>query len=229
MTAMIRIIRGGGEQSEFTVETGEFTTLLDALEEIRSEQDGGLLYRHSCHHGSCGTCGVIANGKRVLSCVTRVSKLEQPVEVRPLTPYPVIGDLAIDPAPLYSEFPDDASILRPSEAQPDATPPAEIPGFTRFENCIECGLCESVCPVLRAGGAAPGRPFKGPAALAAYGREIEKHPERTDELLPEIDSPDGVWGCDRALECSRVCPLEVYPAKQIAVLQQKIRARKAPV
>ena len=229
MIATIRIIRSGGERSEFTVQVGEFTTLLDALEQIRSEQDGGLLYRHSCHHGSCGTCGVIANGKRVLSCLTRVNELEQPVEVRPLTPYPVIGDLAIDAASLYSEFPHDASILRPSDAQPDAIPPAEVPVFTRFENCIECGLCESVCPVLRAGGDAPDRPFKGPAALAAYSREIQNHPERIDELLCEIDSPDGVWGCDRALECSRVCPLDVYPAKHIAVLQRKIGARKAPV
>ena len=228
MTATIRIVRAGGGQSEFTVQVGEFTTLLDALEQIRSEQDEGLLYRHSCHHGSCGTCGVIANGKRVLSCVTRVSELAQPVELRPLTPYSVIGDLAIDPAPLYAEFPDDASILRPSDAQPDATPPAEIAGFTRFENCIECGLCESVCPVLCAGGTAPGRPFMGPAALAAYSREIEKHPERADKLLNEIDTPDGVWGCDRALQCSLVCPVEVYPAKQIAVLQRKIKARKVP-
>lgn len=223
MNATIRIVRCRGEQSEFTVQVGEFTTLLDALEQIRSEQDRGLLYRHSCHHGSCGTCGVIANGKPVLSCLMRVNELVQPVELRPLAPYPVIGDLAIDP--LHAEFPSEASILRPSDAQPNATPPAEIPGFTRFENCIECGLCESACPVV----GAPDRSFRGPAALAAYSREIQKHPERADELLREIDSPDGVWGCDRALECSVVCPLEVYPAKQIAVLQRKVEARKAPV
>jgi len=229
MAATIRIIRAGGEWAEFTVHAGEFTTILDALEQIRSEQDAGLLYRHSCHHGSCGTCGVIANGKRVLGCVTRVNDLEQPVELRPLAPYPVIGDLAVDPAPLYAEFPRDASNLRPSESHPDARPPAEVPGFTRFENCIECGLCESSCPVVGAGGTAPDRPFKGPAALAAYSREIQKHPERARDLLCEIDRPDGVWGCDRVLQCSIVCPLEVYPAKQIAVLQRKIEAMKAPV
>jgi succinate dehydrogenase / fumarate reductase iron-sulfur subunit len=72
---------------------------------------------------------------------------------------------------------------------------------------------------------APSRPFKGPAALAAYGREIEKHPERASQLLPEIDTPDGVWACDRALQCSMVCPLEVYPAKHIAVLQRKAKGR----
>jgi succinate dehydrogenase / fumarate reductase iron-sulfur subunit len=63
----------------------------------------------------------------------------------------------------------------------------------------------------------------GPAALAAYGRELEKHPEREAELLPQIDTPDGVWACDRALQCSAVCPLGVYPAKHIAILQRKIR------
>jgi succinate dehydrogenase/fumarate reductase-like Fe-S protein len=31
-----------------------------------------------------------------------------------------------------------------------------------------------------------------------------------------------VWGCDRALECSRVCPLGVYPARHIAVLRRAI-------
>jgi succinate dehydrogenase / fumarate reductase iron-sulfur subunit len=232
--ATIRIQRDGRRQTEFQVNYGEFTTILDALEEIRSEQDEGVLYRHSCHHGSCGTCGIIANGKRVLGCLTRVSTLEQPIELQPLTPFPLIGDLAIDPAPLYAEFPRDASILRPSEAQPNANPPPELSGFTRFENCIECGLCESACPVLGAGiGATSSGParraFKGPAALAAYGREIEKRPERSAELLSEINTPEGVWGCDRALECSLVCPLGVYPAKHIAVLQRKIAARKDPV
>jgi succinate dehydrogenase iron-sulfur subunit len=237
MTATIRIVRDGDRSTEFTVQVGEFTTILDALEQIRNEQDEGLLYRHSCHHGSCGTCGVIANGKRVLGCLTRVSELEEPIELRPLAPYPVIGDLAVDPTPLFTEFPSGASILRPSETQPDAKPPAEIAGFTRFENCIECGLCESACPVIGrppvdpqpTDRTAPKRVFKGPAALAAYSRELEKNPQRADELLCEVDSAYGVWGCDRALQCSLVCPLQVYPAKHIAVLQRKIGARKDPV
>ncbi|TVQ26456.1 MAG: hypothetical protein EA382_05480, partial [Spirochaetaceae bacterium] len=62
-------------------------------------------------------------------------------------------------------------------------------------------------------------------ALAAYGRELEKHPEREAELLAEIDGPDGVSGCDRALNCSAACPLGVYPAKHIAVLTRRVDAR----
>lgn len=228
-TVRVTIARDAGRQNEFSVRADGTTTILDALEQIRAEQDGSLLYRHSCHHGSCGTCGVIANGKRVLGCLTRIAELDQPVHLMPLAPYPVVGDLAIDAAPLYTEFPHDASIRRPSDAEVGAVPPEEIAGFTRFENCIECGLCESVCPVLAIGGVGEGRRFKGPAALAAYSRELEKHPEREDELLDEVDRPDGVWGCDRALQCSIVCPLGVYPARHIAVLQRKADARKAAV
>lgn len=232
----LRIRRSPSEQIEFTVEAGRYTTIMDALEQVRGEQDRNLLYRHSCHHGSCGTCGMIANGERLLACTTRLRDLESPVLLEPLSPYPVIGDLAVDAAPLFRDFPADAGILRESETVPGAVPPPEVDaargasvrdevaGFTRFENCIECGLCESVCPVI----GAPDRPFKGPAALAAYGRELEKHPERADELLAEVDTPDGVWACDRALQCSMVCPMEVYPARHIAVLQRAARERSGP-
>lgn len=181
---------------------------------------------------------MIVNGKRVLGCITRLRDLDQPVEVQPLTPFPVIGDLAIDPSPMYADFPDDATILRQSEAHPDAVAPDELPrpegmepAFVRFENCIECGLCEAVCPALMAAAGGPGgaRKFRGPAALAAFSREIENHPAREEELLAKVDGPYGVWGCDRALQCSLTCPLGVAPARHIAVLQRRIERRKPPV
>jgi succinate dehydrogenase/fumarate reductase iron-sulfur protein len=219
----LSIRRTDGTRDAFEVDGGVYTTLLDSLERIRARDDRSLLYRHSCHHGSCGTCGMIANGERVLACTTRLADLPEEATIDPLSPFPVVGDLAIDPAPLYRDFPDEASYLRESEANPDAELPreleAEARGFTRFENCIECGLCVSVCPVQQL--------FMGPAALAVYGRELEKHPEREAELLPQIDRDEGVWGCDRALECSQVCPLGVYPAKHIAVLQRKIDKKKS--
>ncbi len=216
----IRIRRADRSFSDFHVTFDERSTILDALERIRTRQDPGLVYRHSCHHGSCGTCGVIANGKRVLACSTRVDGLEQPVTLEPLAPFPVIADLAVDTSSLVREFPEGASCVRESEIG-TGVPPEEVPGYARFENCIECGLCESACPVV----VGNRRKFKGPAALAAYNREIEKHPEAEEELLDEIDTAEGIWGCDRALQCSMVCPTGVYPAKHIADLMKRSRKR----
>ena len=214
----LRVRRTGGTIDEFSVTAGPYTTLLDGLEEIRCRKDRSLVYRHSCHHGSCGTCGAIVNGERVLACLTRLVELPAVSLIEPLSPFSLVADLAVDPHTLWERFPDEAGYLRPSEAHPDAAVPEEIERYTRFENCIECGLCVSVCPVQRS--------FIGPAALAAYGRELEKHPEREDELLPRIDTPDGMWACDRALACSAACPLGVAPARHIAVLRRKGEARR---
>jgi succinate dehydrogenase / fumarate reductase, iron-sulfur subunit len=215
---------------EYTVPVQPHTTVVDALDWIRTHLDGSLMYRHSCHHGSCGTCGMLVNGRQMLACTTNVlEEIERVksgsgqdgtavVELRPLQTMNHLGDLAVDPTPLFRDFPVAAGYLRSSEANRESTPPEEISGYVRFENCIECGLCVSACPVI------PLRGFMGPAGLAAYNRELDKHPERSDELLPQVDTDRGAWGCERHLACSAVCPTGVYPAKQIAMLQRKIKA-----
>ncbi|MCG8481584.1 MAG: 2Fe-2S iron-sulfur cluster-binding protein [Spirochaetales bacterium] len=224
------------ERSQLSEEWGEFeapvrrhTTVVDALEWIKSRLDASLMFRHSCHHGSCGTCGMVINGERRLACTTNVMELlrdsaevdgPSAVEIRPLRTMRHLGDLAVDPTPLFRDFPVAAGYIRPSEANKGSLVPEEIERYERFENCIECGLCVSACPVISLRG------FMGPAALAAYNREIEKRPERAKELLPIVDTEEGVWGCDRHLACSAVCPTGVYPAKHIAVLQRKIKKER---
>lgn len=203
-------------RTEFAVPVEMHTTVVDALEYIRTHLDQTLMYRHSCHHGSCGTCGMIINGKRLLACTTNVLALgTDVVDVRPLVTMRHLGDLAVDPTPLFVDFPARADYRRASDVHPKAERPAEIKDFERFEDCIECGLCVSACPVTAR--------FMGPAALAAVNRELEKHPERRAELLSQVNVPHGVWACDRALECSRTCPTGVYPAKHIALLQRAIK------
>ena len=205
---------------EFDVPVQDHTTVVDSLEWIRTHLDRTLMYRHSCHHGSCGTCGMVINGTSALACTTRVVDLDletdQVVTVTPLPTMSHIGDLAVDPTPLFRHFPAAAGYLRPSEANRGSTPPEEVPQYKRFENCIECGLCVSVCPVINL------REFMGPAALAAYNRELEKNPGRSDELLPQVEGAEGAAGCDRHLACSAACPTGVYPAKQIVQLRKKI-------
>ena len=59
----------------FDLAVDEDTTVLVALQDIRRDQDPTLLLRHSCHHASCGTCGMRVNGREVLACVVKVLDL----------------------------------------------------------------------------------------------------------------------------------------------------------
>ena len=135
-----RFKRDGGDAhvEDHEVPVDERTTVLEALRWIRVHDDPSLGIRHSCYHASCGTCGMLVNGREALACVTAVAALEDgPVRVEPLANLPVLEDLVVDMASFYGRFPPSHPIVRASEANPDATPPAEVGAYARFEDCIE--------------------------------------------------------------------------------------------
>ena len=105
-TVLLKVFRyGPADQAprydQFRVPVGPRTTVLDALLAVRRRQDPSLTLRHSCLHGSCGTCGMRVNGREVLACVTRLDGLGDPVVVEPLAGAPVVGDLVVDMENLY--------------------------------------------------------------------------------------------------------------------------------
>ena len=249
-TIVIRVARGiaGGASegpgrdhafSDHEVSWDEFTTVLDALETIRGASEPGLRYRHSCHHGSCGTCGAIVNGREALMCLTRLADLAPgPVTLEPLGAMNAVGDLAVDPSPLFSSLPQGAGYLRKSEVAHRASredDPASP--FLRFEACIECGLCVSACPAMPGKGAATGsgsssggpdgrsgRSFVGPAALAMADRDREERPGRLAESLAFAAGASGVVACQKAFACSRACPQGVAPGRRIENLRKSLAA-----
>jgi succinate dehydrogenase / fumarate reductase iron-sulfur subunit len=203
---------------EFSVKAEPGTSVLDGLEMIRLEQDSTLMYRHSCHHSSCGTCACKINGVERLTCITNILDLEDDsIELEPLDGFEVIGDLVIDMAPFYKDLSPDWSYLKKSEDIQPRTVPDGIGQFIRFENCIECGACISSCPVSH-----ENTTFMGPAVLAAVNCELRKSPDKSKHLLALAGSKRGQHLCQRALNCSRVCPTGVYPARHIADLRKEI-------
>ncbi len=81
----------------FKTTCDENTTVLVALQDIRRDQDDSLILRHSCHHASCGTCGMRINDREELSCVVKVLDLgTSTVTVEPMRNMPVISDLVVD-------------------------------------------------------------------------------------------------------------------------------------
>ena len=206
---------------EFILEVDPDTSVLDGLEKIRIEQDNTLMYRHSCHHSSCGTCACKINGIERLTCITKIQDLEgDTVTLTPLEGFKPIGDLVVDMKSFYDDISDDWSYLKKAEKVKSAELPANIEQFTRFENCIECGACVSSCPVSHKNAT-----FIGPAVLAALNCELQKAPRGAKNLMAVAGSKRGEHLCERALNCSRVCPTGVYPARHIADLRRLIGQR----
>jgi succinate dehydrogenase / fumarate reductase iron-sulfur subunit len=56
----------------FDVDLEESLSVLDALLQARSDQDGSLAVRCSCRAAICGSCGVKINGQSTLACKTKI-------------------------------------------------------------------------------------------------------------------------------------------------------------
>lgn len=208
----------------FNVTVNDDTTVLVALQDIRRDQDPTLILRHSCHHASCGTCGMKVNGQNVLACVVKVLELgASTVLVEPLDNIPLISDLVVDMSSFYERYTTpEMPYVRQSEFLPKAELPEGIARHERYENCLECGICVSACPVA---GSDPA--YLGPAAMAAARRVVEE-PRGSDPdfALDWVDNEHGCWRCHVAYECSEACPSDVDPGGLIMALRGDLTKRR---
>jgi succinate dehydrogenase / fumarate reductase iron-sulfur subunit len=209
---------------DFTLAVRPTEYFVDALERIWAEHDRSLVFRHACHHAACGACGVRMNGREQLACITRIDALVGDggmIAIEPLRRLPVVSDLVVDAAPFYRRMERIPFVVLRS-ADPitdDGTGMATVgnPPPQRFENCIECALCFSACPVT---GTNPD--WVGPAALAAMSRMMEE--PRTDLISRSVfeqgdreggiaervrEAGDEVFLCLLCRACEASCPRDV--------------------
>jgi succinate dehydrogenase/fumarate reductase iron-sulfur protein len=216
-TRHLRVYRVSGEGDdghfdEFDVPAEAGATLLDALRWIQLNRDPSLSLRHSCLHASCGTCGVRVNGREELACVCSLAEHGDDIRVEPLANLPTQTDVVADMRPFYDRFHSERSLIRVSEV-PAAARPDDGRPFVRLEDCIECALCVSACPV-----AGPG--FVGPAALVAAARSGE-----SDDVLTWINRPEGVWQCSTCMACVDRCPAGIEPMSAIVDMRRALVER----
>jgi succinate dehydrogenase / fumarate reductase iron-sulfur subunit len=218
----------GFQDADVTVERGR-ETVLDAIERVWSDVDPSLVFRHACHHASCGTCAVRVDGRERLPCITPLSEVwdgRAVLTVEPLRNIPTIADLAVDPTEQIDRI---AAIRFPyvrtveAEVRCAAAPTgvqldADVGTAERFEDCLECLACVSACPV------ATGSPeYLGPAVLAAAQRVTEEpRHEDINPVLDLVDTDHGIWQCRSAWACSAVCPSGVDPARRIMALRRGV-------
>jgi succinate dehydrogenase / fumarate reductase iron-sulfur subunit len=238
-TKIFRYRAGAAPRYErYTVTVPDEATVIDVIEGVWAQHDRTLMFRHACHHASCGTCAVRLNGYEVLPCIVPVTEaLAKATEllIEPLRNFPLVGDLVVDVAGFFQKQAASGMVItRPAEATLEGQAYARMAVFdecgalaerpyNRFENCVECGICISACPTMAATDK-----FLGPAALAGIRRATlgSDDDETRAALLRLADSEQGVWRCHGAFECTEACPQNVDPAAAIMGLRREILADK---
>ncbi|MEM2203132.1 MAG: succinate dehydrogenase iron-sulfur subunit [Sulfolobales archaeon] len=220
----------GFYDSEYNVKVSRYSTVLDALLSIIEKQDPTLAVRYSCRMGICGSCGMIINGVPRLACETNIVGLGvDKIYVEPMYNLKIVRDLVIDAGDFFKKHrsvkpylirKDEEEQFRAAEEYRQT--PEQLENFLPFAYCIKCGLCVAACPVVAE---KPG--FLGPQALAqAYRWYADSRDQGGVSRLELVDSFDGVWSCEFAGSCSRVCPKGVDPAFAIQILKTEIFKKK---
>ena len=206
---------------EYQVSCEKWTTVLDTILDVKKHLDHSIAVRYSCRQASCGSCGMIINGRPRLACFTKISELDSSViRVEPMNNFPIIRDLVVGFDRLFKTH----KKLKPYIISEDSETisskeflqtPQEVEKYIQFANCIKCGLCNSVCPTM-----ATDSSFIGPQALAqAYRYVADTRDKGKDDRLKIIDDSHGIWRCHFAGSCSQVCPKGVDPAMGIQLLR----------
>jgi succinate dehydrogenase / fumarate reductase, iron-sulfur subunit len=219
MMVRLRILRGRENEKsrwqEYAVDVPSDAYVLDAME-AAYRSDATLAFRHACHHASCGSCAVRINGREQLPCIVPVRDAlpaRGAMRLEPLRHSPRIADLVVDRTRLLDAMQASGMPLLCDEEAGESA--GGYPPLQRFENCIECGICVSACPIV---GSDAG--YIGPAALAASERGLTE-PRGIDlGILNWVDTRHGVWRCHGVFACTDACPLQVDPAAAIMRLRR---------
>lgn len=221
----------GSYYQDFSLEVEESDleelTVLDCLIRLKEEQDGSLTFRHSCGHGSCGSCAMLINGNNRLACETHVTELigtaGPDIEVSPLPGFPMVKDLVVDMETLFAHDKEVRPYLIDREdsdnSEETLQTPDQLERIREVRDCIMCGACTSACPTYW-----DNKKYLGPAAFVrAFRWQKDSREKDTEERMDILDDKSGgVWGCNKVFNCNEACPKEIDTVGVIEKLKREV-------
>lgn len=201
--------------------------ILDAIIKIKNEIDPTLTFRRSCREGICGSCAMNIDGANTLACTMAVDDIKGDVKIYPLPHMPVVKDLIPDLTQFYAQY---ASIKPWMQTQTPPPPdgerlqsPQDREKLDGLYECILCACCSTSCPSYWWNG----DKYLGPAALLqAYRWISDTRDEATGERLDELEDPFKLYRCHTIMNCAKVCPKGLNPAKAIAEIKHMMVERR---
>jgi succinate dehydrogenase / fumarate reductase iron-sulfur subunit len=208
---------------ELNMESGD-AMLLDALMMLR-KQDDSLGFRKSCREGVCGSDAMNINGRNGLACITSLSSLKQPIEIRPLPGLPVIRDLIVDMTQFFKQYHSIKPYLVNNDPPPETErlqSPKDRLELDGLYECILCGCCTTACPSFWWN---PDK-FVGPAGLLqAYRFLADTRDQDTAARLDNLEDPYRLFRCHTIMNCADVCPKELNPTEAIGKIKDMMVKR----
>ena len=218
--------------------------VLDALLKIKNEQDPSLTFRRSCREGICGSCAMNIDGTNGLACLTFIdgsdvhdgshakTATSEPMKIYPLPHMNVMKDLVPDMTNFYTQYSSIKPWLRVKDGSDAATGSDGVLAKEHRQSdvdrkkldgmyeCILCACCSTSCPSYWWNS----DKYLGPAVLMQAFRWISDSRDHfTKERLRELDDEFKLYRCHQIMNCSRVCPKGLNPAKAIASMMKQVR------
>ena len=187
-----------------------------------------IAYDANCLEEVCGSCAMVINGQARMACSALVDKLDQPIQIEPLSKFPMVRDLSVDRSVLFENLkrvkawvPMDGTYDLGSGPRQTMAEQEELYPISR---CISCCCCMEACPQFN-----DDTTFVGAATIAQV-KLFNNHPtgeslkrERLDALMGD----GGIHECGYAQNCVEVCPKEIPLTRAISEVSRDVMLQAA--
>ncbi|HEX4575909.1 MAG TPA: succinate dehydrogenase iron-sulfur subunit [Edaphobacter sp.] len=169
-----------------------------------------ITYDSNCLEEICGSCAMLINGKARMACSALVDKLDQPIQLAPLSKFPVVRDLAVDRSVLFENLKAVKAWVPIDGSYDLGAGPRQAPQIQEqrypLSNCISCTICMEVCPQFN-----DATGFVG-AATIAQAKLFNMDPSGAvlkEERLRALAGDGGIQECGFAQNCVQACPKQL--------------------
>lgn len=175
----------------------------------------------NCLEEVCGACTMVINGQARQACSALVDRLAQPINLAPLTKFPLVQDLVVDRQVMFDNLRkvkawieiDGTHDMGPG---PRVSPQVQEQAYS-LSKCMTCGCCMESCPNVNSKSK-----FMGPAPIAQVDL-MNSHPTgalQRERRLEALMNVGGIADCGNAQNCIKACPKEVPLTRSIARLNR---------
>jgi len=192
-------------------------TILDALVQIRDEQDGSLRFRESEPGGWSGSCAVMVNDVPCLASRTLVSRAasNNSAVIAPLRHFPVICDLVVDHSIYLAKIQALEPWVESASAQVPQMSREEYYRLRRTDACALCGICDANSAEFLTNPM-----YIGAASLLwTYRLTSDSRDSFDRERMEAVLGNGGLWDFSGDTSSEDSCPFAIDPVNQITRLR----------